>query len=241
MLSPILSLSLPLDALQARQDGLGDFAMCPASIIHDQSTPIALQRCSTPSRCKNRSINWSICLLIFSSVWTPVHFFLSIEWITSKAEGLLFHWCSHYYILLLLYYSFKLGCVFGALFCILVIQPANVGKVIFSEWRIGCICLFFWFYCNIIIPCVSYFSNTRRTGKVCHTLGIMHPLLHITSWFTFPPEGSRTTLLRCNNSSELHCLQLNHPNFLYHIMFKAGRVLVIVVRGDVERSRLSPN
>lgn len=37
MLSPILSLSVPSDALQAREDGLGDFAMCLASIIYDHS------------------------------------------------------------------------------------------------------------------------------------------------------------------------------------------------------------
>lgn len=43
MLRPILSLSLPLDALQAREDGLGDFAMCPASIIYDQCAHLALQ------------------------------------------------------------------------------------------------------------------------------------------------------------------------------------------------------
>ncbi|KAK1895330.1 Signal recognition particle 54 kDa protein, partial [Dissostichus eleginoides] len=46
MLSPILSLSVPSDALQAWEDGLGDFAMCPASIIYDQSTPLPLQNCA---------------------------------------------------------------------------------------------------------------------------------------------------------------------------------------------------
>lgn len=49
MLSPILSLSVPPDALQAREDGLGVFAMCPASIIYDQSTPLALQSYGTLS------------------------------------------------------------------------------------------------------------------------------------------------------------------------------------------------
>lgn len=33
MLSPILSLSVPSDALQAREDGLGNFTMCRAPII----------------------------------------------------------------------------------------------------------------------------------------------------------------------------------------------------------------
>lgn len=42
MLSPILSLSVPLDALQAREDGLGDCAMCPSSIIYEQFTPSPL-------------------------------------------------------------------------------------------------------------------------------------------------------------------------------------------------------
>lgn len=36
MLSPILSLSVPLDALRAREDGLGDCAMCPSSVIYEQ-------------------------------------------------------------------------------------------------------------------------------------------------------------------------------------------------------------
>lgn len=33
------------------------------------------------------------------------------------------------------------------------------------------------------------------------------------------------------------------PPFLYHIIFKVGgeRMVVMVVRGDVEHSRLSPN
>lgn len=54
MLSPILSLSVPSDALQAREDGLGDFAMCPASITYDQSTPLA--QTTVLCHCKNRSI-----------------------------------------------------------------------------------------------------------------------------------------------------------------------------------------
>lgn len=49
MLSPILSLSVPSDALQAREAGPGDFAMCPASIIYDQSTPSAMQNYGTLS------------------------------------------------------------------------------------------------------------------------------------------------------------------------------------------------
>lgn len=49
MLSPILSISVPSDALQAREDGLGDFAMCPASIIYDLSTPLEMQNYGTLS------------------------------------------------------------------------------------------------------------------------------------------------------------------------------------------------
>lgn len=66
MLSPILSLSVPLDALQAREDGLGGFAMCPVSIIYDQSTPFALQNYGT--YYKNRSIKCFMALLMVSDV-----------------------------------------------------------------------------------------------------------------------------------------------------------------------------
>lgn len=43
MLSPIPSLSVPSDALQAEGDGLGDFAVCPPSIIYDRAAPSALR------------------------------------------------------------------------------------------------------------------------------------------------------------------------------------------------------
>lgn len=68
MLSPILSLSLLLDALQASEDGLGDFAVCCASILYDQSTPLALQNCGIVCHCKNRSIKYSMALLMVSNV-----------------------------------------------------------------------------------------------------------------------------------------------------------------------------
>lgn len=60
MLSLILSLSVPPDALQARVDGLGNLAMCPAYIIYDQSTFSALENYGTLSawHCKNRSIDY---------------------------------------------------------------------------------------------------------------------------------------------------------------------------------------
>ncbi|TNN89062.1 hypothetical protein EYF80_000350 [Liparis tanakae] len=40
---------LPSDAPQASEHGLGDLAMCPASIIHNQSTPVPLQHYATVS------------------------------------------------------------------------------------------------------------------------------------------------------------------------------------------------
>lgn len=69
------------------------------------------------------------------NIWAPVKFFLSIEWITSEPGILLFYRCSYYYVLLSLlhHYSLKLGCIFGALFGTWVIQPANMGKVIFHS------------------------------------------------------------------------------------------------------------
>lgn len=42
MLSLILSLSVPSNALQANEDGPTDFAMCPASIKYDQFNELAL-------------------------------------------------------------------------------------------------------------------------------------------------------------------------------------------------------
>lgn len=56
MLSPILSLSVPSDALQAREDGLGDVTMCPASIIWPVQSPNTAKRWSSVCHYKNRSV-----------------------------------------------------------------------------------------------------------------------------------------------------------------------------------------
>lgn len=68
MLSLILSLSVPSDALQAREDGLGDFAMCPASIIRPvQSLNTATLR-SSVCHYKNRSVKCFMALLMVFAV-----------------------------------------------------------------------------------------------------------------------------------------------------------------------------
>lgn len=65
MLSPILSLSVPSVALQARGDGLGGFTMCPASIIWPvQSRSSAKLWCSV-CHYKNRSVKGFVALLMF--------------------------------------------------------------------------------------------------------------------------------------------------------------------------------
>lgn len=75
--------------------------------------------------------------------------------------------------------------------------------------------------------------------------GTMHPLDGIASWFFSLPVVSGSTSLYRNNISKLHCLQMNYtilPFFLYHIIFRMGeRVVVIVARGDIAHSRLSSN
>lgn len=76
---------------------------------------------------------------------------------------------------------------------------------------------------------------------------MMHPPVGIASWFAFLPAESRSTNPHYNNSSKLHSLQMNYaspPHFPlpYHLQVRGERLAVVmVVRGDVEHGRLSPN